>query len=166
MSLVQPPSGSSDWPYVIQVQRNVGPLGLPLIKPPYRRITAIDLDTGEHVWQVPFGRGPANHPALAHLNLPDLGSVFTDVSSEGGILITKTLLISFLAQKDEINPEAQGSILVAHNKTTGKKVGQVMLDRRLHGPVMTYMHAGKQYIAVAGGGRNNDAELISFALPN
>ena len=166
MSLVQPPAGSSDWPYVIQVQRNVGPLGLPLIKPPYRRITAIDLDTGEHVWQVPFGRGPANHPALAHLNLPDLGSVFTDVSSEGGILITKTLLISFLAQKDEIDSEAQGSILVAHDKATGAKVGQVMLDRRLHGPVMTYMHAGKQYIAVAGGGRDNDAELISFALPN
>mgnify|MGYP004105209051 CR=1 FL=1 len=52
------------------------------------------------------------------------------------------------------------------NRFTGAKVGQVMLDRRLHGPVMTYMHAGKQYIAVAGGGRDNDAELISFALPN
>jgi quinoprotein glucose dehydrogenase len=166
MSLVQPPEGTSAWPYVIQVQRNVGPMGLPLVKPPYRRITAIDLDTGEHVWQVPFGKGPANHPALAHLNLPDLGSVFSDVSSEGGILITKSLVISHLAQKDEIDPEAEGSILVALGKTNGEKVGEVMLDRRLHGPVMSYLHEGRQYIAVAGGGRNDDAELIVFALPD
>ncbi len=166
MSLVEPTEGTSDWPYVIDVQRNVGPMGLPLVKPPYRRITAIDLDTGEHVWQVPFGKGPANHPALAHLNLPDLGSVFTDVSSEGGILITKTLLISYLAQKDEIDPDADGSILVAYNKMTGAKIGEVMLAQRLHGPVMSYLHEGRQYIAVAGGGRDNDDELIAFALPD
>jgi len=165
MSLVEPPAGTSDWPYVIQVQRNVGPMGLPLIKPPYRRITAIDLDTGEHVWQVPFGRGPSNHPALAHLNLPPLGSVFTDVSSEGGLLITKTLLISYLAQKDEIDPDAHGSILVAFDKMTGELLAEVMVDQRLHGPPMTYMHDGRQYIAVAGGGRDKDAELIAFALP-
>lgn len=165
MSLVEPPPGTSAWPYVIQVQRNVGPHGLPLVKPPYRRITAIDLDTGEHVWQIPFGRGPANHPALQHLDLPDLGSSFTDVSGEGGLLITKSLLISYLAQKDEVDPETKGSILVAFNKDTGEKAGQVMVDRRLHGPVMSYLHDGQQYIAVAGGGRNNDAELIVFALP-
>ena len=166
MSLVAPPEGTSVWPYVIQVQRNIGPMGLPLVKPPYRRITAIDLDSGEHVWQVPFGKGPANHPALAHLNLPDLGSVFSDVSSEGGILITKSLVVSHLAQKDEVSPEAEGSILVALDKTNGEKVGEVMLDRRLHGPVMSYLHEGRQYIAVAGGGRNDDAELIVFALPD
>ena len=166
MSLVAPPEGTSDWPYVIQVQRNVGPMGLPLVKPPYRRITAIDLNTGEHVWQVPFGRGPANHPALQHLNLPDLGSVFSDVSSEGGILITKSLVISHLALKDEIGPEVDGSYLVALDKTNGNKVGQIEVDKRLHGPVMSYQHEGRQYIAVAGGGRNNDpAELILFALP-
>jgi quinoprotein glucose dehydrogenase len=164
MSLVPPDDPTSDWPYVIRVQRNIGPLGLPLVKPPYRRITAIDLDTGEHVWQVPFGRGPASHPALAHLDLPDLGSVFTDVSAEGGILITKTLLISYLAQKDEVAPEAAGSILVALDKHTGEKVGAVMVDQRLHGPVMSYLHEGRQYIAVAGG-RFDNAEMIAFALP-
>ena len=165
MSLVEPPAGTSDWPYVIQVQRNVGPMGLPLVKPPYRRLTAIDLDTGEHVWQVAFGRGPANHPALQHLDLPDLGSSFSDVSSEGGILITRTLLISHLAQKDEIDPEARGSILVAYDKTSGAKVGEFMVDQRLHGPVMSYLHDGVQYVVIAGGGRDNDAELIAFALP-
>ena len=166
MSLVQPPEGTSDWPYVIQVQRNVGPMGLPLVKPPYRRLTAIDLDTGEHVWQVPLGRGPANHPALKHLNLPDLGSAFSDVSSEGGILITKSLLVAYLAQKDEISPDAHGSILVAFDKMTGAKIAEVLVDQRLHGPVMSYLHAGRQYIAIAGGGRDHDAELIAFALPD
>jgi quinoprotein glucose dehydrogenase len=165
MSLVEPPEGTSDWPYVIQVQRTIGPMGLPLIKPPYRRITAIDLNTGEHVWQVPFGKGPANHPLLAHLNLPPLGSMFTDVSHEGGLLITKTLLVAYLAQKDEIDPEAQGSILVAHDKMTGELVAQVMVDQRLHGPPMSYLHEGLQYIVVAGGGRDSDDELIAFALP-
>lgn len=164
MSLVPPDDPDSDWPYVIRVQRNIGPMGLPLTKPPYRRITAIDLDTGEHVWQVPFGKGPANHPLLQHLNLPDLGSVFTDVSSEGGLLVTGSLLVSHLAQKDEIAPEAAGSILVALDKASGEKIGEVMVDQRLHGPVMTYLHGGRQYIAVAGG-RFDDSELLVFALP-
>jgi len=164
MSLVPPDDPDSDWPYVIRVQRNIGPMGLPLTKPPYRRITAIDLNTGDHVWQVPFGKGPANHPLLQHLDLPDLGSVFTDVSSEGGLLLTGSLLISHLAQKDEIGPDATGSILVALNKTSGEKIGEVMVDIRLHGPVMSYLHDSRQYIAVAGG-RFDDSELIVFSLP-
>lgn len=166
MSLVPPPDDTSDWPYVIQMDRQVGPFGLPLLKPPYRRITAIDLNTGEHVWQIPFGRGPNNHPMLEHLDLPPLGSLFTDVVAEGGVLITKTLLISYLAQKDEIDPEAHGSILVAHDKMTGELLGEVMVDQRLHGPPMSYQVDGRQYIAVAGGGRDDDNELLVFALPN
>ena len=166
MGLVAPPGGTSDWPYIIQMDTKIGPFGLPLLKPPYRRITAIDLNTGEHVWQIPFGRGPANHPMLEHLNLPPLGSVFSDVVAEGGVLITKTLLISYLAQKDEIDPEAHGSILVAHDKMTGDLLGEVLVDQRLHGPPMSYQVGDKQYIAVAGGGRDDDNELLVFALPD
>ena len=166
MGLVAPPGGTSDWPYIIQMDTKIGPFGLPLLKPPYRRITAIDLNTGEHVWQIPFGRGPANHPMLEHLNLPPLGSVFSDVVAEGGVLITKTLLISYLAQKDEIDPEAHGSILVAHDKMTGDLLGEVLVDQRLHGPPMSYQVGDNQYIAVAGGGRDDDNELLVFALPD
>ena len=166
MGLVAPPGGTSDWPYIIQMDTKIGPFGLPLLKPPYRRITAIDLNTGEHVWQIPFGRGPANHPMLEHLNLPPLGSVFSDVVAEGGVLITKTLLISYLAQKDEIDAEAHGSILVAHDKMTGDLLGEVLVDQRLHGPPMSYQVGDKQYIAVAGGGRDDDNELLVFALPD
>ncbi|MDP6416181.1 MAG: pyrroloquinoline quinone-dependent dehydrogenase, partial [Gammaproteobacteria bacterium] len=85
---------------------------------------------------------------------------------EGGVLLTKTLLISYLAQKDEIDPEAHGSILVAHDKMTGELIAEVLVDQRLHGPPMSYMHEGKQYIAVAGGGRDDDDEMIAFALPD
>ena len=102
---------------------------------------------------------------MKHLNLEPLGSVYDDVVAEGGILVTKTLLISFLAQKDEINSNAHGSILVALDKETGETVAEVLVDQRLHGPPMSYMHKGKQYIAIAGGGRDGDDELLVFALP-
>ena len=87
---------------------------------------------------------------LEDLNLPPLGSVYDDVVAEGGILVTKTLLISFLAQKDEINSDAHGSILVALDKKTGEILSEVLVDQRLHGPPMSFMHKGRQYIAVAG----------------
>ena len=164
MSLIEPPQGASDWPYVIQMERQIGPFGLPLLKPPYRRVTAINLNTGDHVWQIPFGKGPTNHPMLEHLNLPPLGSVYDDVIAEGGILVTKTLLISFLAQKDEIDLDAHGSVLIALDKNTGETVGEILVQQRLHGPPITYEHEGTQYIAVAGGGRNNDDELLVFRL--
>ena len=164
MALVEPPEGTSDWPYVIRYDRSQGPQGLPLLKPPYRRITAINLNTGDHVWQAPLGKGPTNHPAIAHLDLGDLGTVFNDVVAEGGVLVTKSLVISYLASKDEIGPEETGSILVAFDKATGAKEGQVIVDQRLHGPIMSYLHEDKQYIAVAGGGRDNDDELLVFAL--
>ncbi|OUX23967.1 MAG: hypothetical protein CBE16_13660 [Rhodospirillaceae bacterium TMED256] len=166
MGLVAPPEGTSDWPYTITMDTKIGPFGLPLLKPPYRRITAIDLNTGEHVWQIPFGKGPADHPMLEHLDLPPLGSVFNDVVAEGGVLITKSLLISYLAQRDEIDPEAHGSILVAHDKMTGELLSEVLVDQRLHGPPMSYQVNDKQYIAVAGGGRDDDNELLVFALPD
>ena len=165
MSLIEPPEGTSDWPYVIRYDRSQGPQGLPLLKPPYRRITAINLNTGDHEWQIPLGKGPTDHPAISHLNLGDLGSVFNDVVAEGGLLVTKSLVVSYLAAKDEIGPEETGSILVAFDKQSGIKTGELQVDQRLHGPVMSYEHEGKQFIAVAGGGRDKDDELLVFALP-
>ena len=165
MSLIEPPEGTSDWPYVIRYDRSQGPQGLPLLKPPYRRITAINLNTGNHEWQIPLGKGPTDHPAISHLNLGDLGSVFNDVVAEGGLLVTKSLVVSYLAAKDETGPEETGSILVAFDKQSGIKTGELPVDQRLHGPVMSYEHEGKQFIAVAGGGRDKDDELLVFALP-
>ena len=64
-----------------------GPQGLPITKPPYGRITAIDMNTGGHVWMVPNGDGPRDHPRLQGLNLPPLGQPSRDMP-----LLTKTLL--------------------------------------------------------------------------
>ncbi len=165
MALVEPPSGSSAWPYVIQYDGTDGPQGLPLLKPPYRRITAIDMNSGEHSWQIPFGKGPTEHPAIAHLQLGELGTRYNDVIAEGGVLVTKTLVISYLAQKDEIDAEATGSILRAHDKESGDLVAALAVEPRLHGAPMSYWHEGQQYIAVAAGGRADNAELVTFALP-
>ena len=86
--------------------------------------------------------------------------------AEGGLLVTKSLVVSYLASKDEIDPEETGSILIAFDKTNGEKRGEVVINQRLHGPIMSYQHDGKQYIAVAGGGREKDDELVVFALPD
>ena len=166
VSLAEPEPGDSDWGLVNVHERVTGPQGLPLIKPPYRRITAIDLNTGEHAWQIPFGKGPTDHPAIAHLELGPLGSWFDDTYAEGGIIVTKTLLISYLAQKDEVAADATGSVLVALDKATGEIVGEVLVDQRLHGALMSYQHNGKQYVAAAAGGRGEDVgELVVLTLP-
>ena len=165
MSLVAPRPGTSDWRYVIEYVSVPGPRGLPLLKPPYRRITAIDLNTGEHAWQIPFGRGPADHPAIKDLDLGPLGGVYSDVVAEGGILVTKTLLVTYIAQRDEHGDSRPGTYLRAYHKATGALLGEVAVEARLHGAPMTYLHEGRQYLAVAAGGRRQDAELIAFALP-
>ena len=146
---------------------SIGPQGLPLIKPPYFRITAIDLNKGDFAWQIPFGDGPRNHPAIKHLNLGPLGSRFPNtVWAEGGILVTKTLVITILADSDELGDRyARGSWLVALDKATGNEVGRIKVDRHLHSSPMTAMHNGRQYILVAGGGRTEPAEVLAFGLP-
>jgi quinoprotein glucose dehydrogenase len=135
------------------------PQGLPLFKPPYSRMTAIDMNKGQHVWMVPLGDGRAvrNHPMLTHLNLPPLGGD----SGTSGPLLTKTLLISALTTGGTNN---DGPRLVARDKATGQEVASIDLPRAAIGTPMTYMIDGRQYIALTVGG---DAvpELVAFALP-
>ena len=134
------------------------PDGLPLLKPPYSRITAIDLNRGDHAWMQPAGDGDRirDHELLAHLDLPPLG----DPGIIGGPLITKTLLVSALSTGGADN----GPRLVARDKSTGDIVGWVDLPARAIGTPMTYMHGGVQYIALTIGGRV--PELVSLRLPN
>ena len=134
------------------------PDGLPLLKPPYSRITAIDLNQGDHAWMQPAGDGNRirDHELLAHLDLPPLG----DPGIIGGPLITKTLLVSALSTGGADN----GPRLGARDKSTGDIVGWVDLPARAIGTPMTYMHGGVQYIALTIGGRV--PELVSFRLPS
>ena len=132
------------------------PRGLPLLKPPYTRMTAIDMNTGEHKWMVPLGNGNRyrNHPMLRDLDLPPLGG-----DGMGGPLLTKTLVISALSAGGSDG----GPRLVARSKETGEELGSVDLPTGVIGTPMTYMVDGKQYIALAIGGR--PPEMIAFRLP-
>ena len=141
-----------------------GPRGLPIVKPPYKRITAFDLNTGEQLWMSPHGDGPRNHPALRDLNLPPLGG--GNGMAGGGPLVTKTLLIVNSGGRDVANMQEVASTITAYDKDTGEYLGSVTLPSTPWGNPITYLYEGKQHILVAVGGRPGDpAELIALALP-
>jgi quinoprotein glucose dehydrogenase len=167
MALNKPDPSRSDFNYILGFQMVERVQGLPLWKPPYRRITAIDLNEGDIAWQIPFGDGPRENPAIKHLNLGPLGSEYPrGVIAEGGLLVTKTLLVTFLAKLDELGERAaEGAFLQAYDKASGKLLHSVEVDRSLHGSPMTYLHDGRQFIVVAGGGQGEASELLAFALP-
>jgi quinoprotein glucose dehydrogenase len=140
----------------------LGPRGLPLLKPPYGRLTAIDLHRGDILWTVPNGDGPRNHPALKALNLPPLGQ-----PGRAAPLLTKTLL--FLAEGDPINlatpPGGGGRAFRAYDKATGAVLWETQLPAGTTGAPMTYQFEGKQYVAVAIGADKYPGELVVLALP-
>ena len=157
-SLVKPDPNRSNMNYVPSYPGVVpGPRGLPLVKPPYGRITAIDMSKGDHAWMQPHGDGPRNHPALKDLNLPPLGNaVFS------GPLVTKTLLFANNGGRDL--EQGQGSISV-YDKANGEYLGAILLPRRPNANPITYMHQGKQYIVTTSGGDGSKPELIALSLP-
>jgi glucose dehydrogenase len=139
-----------------------GPRGLPIMKPPYGRITAYDLNKGDQVWMVPNGDGPRNHPALAGLNLPPLGD-----ATPSAVIATKTLL--FVTQADKSTPRSPANVggtkFMALDKATGKQLWSIDLGVGQNGTPMTYQHDGKQYVVVAVGSTDYPAELVALALP-
>ena len=137
---------------------SVMPQGLPLFKPPYSRMTAIDLNRGEHAWMQPNGDGDRyrNHPRLRDLNLPPVGG-----DGRGGPVLTKTLLVSALTAGGRTNDD--GPRLIARDKATGEIVGSIDLPGGAIGTPMTYLHEGRQYIALTVGGEI--PEIVAFALP-
>ncbi len=137
--------------------------GLPLVKPPYGRITAIDLNKGEIAWQVAHGDTPdaiRNHPALKGLNIPRTGRT----NGRIGTLVTKTLVIAG-EPGFATTPKGRGALLRAYDKATGEDAGAVYMPAPQTGSPMTYMLNGRQYIVVAIGGNAYTAELVAFRLP-
>jgi quinoprotein glucose dehydrogenase len=134
-----------------------------LIKPPYGRISAIDLNNGSMVWQVPHGETPdniKNNPALKGMNIPRTGQ-----SGNVGTLVTKTLVIAGEPRVTTTSAGRRGAMLRAYDKASGKEVGAVYLPAQQSGSPMTYQLGGKQYIIVAVSGGNYSGELIAFKLP-
>jgi quinoprotein glucose dehydrogenase len=136
--------------------------GLPLIKPPYGRITALDLNKGDLVWQIAHGDTPdniKNHAALKGLTIPRTGR-----QGRIGVLTTKTLLIAGEGGM-ATTPKGQGAMLRAYNKATGQEVGEVYMPAPQTGSPMTYLLNGQQYITVSVSAPGFPGELLAFRLP-
>jgi len=137
--------------------------GLPLLKPPYARISAIDLNKGDILWYIAHGETPdnvRNHPALKGLNIPRTGR-----PGLVGPLVTKTLLIAGEGGVGTTPSGQRGAMLRAYDKKDGKDVGAVYMPAPESGSPMTYMLNGKQYIVIAVSGGNYSGELLAFRLP-
>ena len=138
--------------------------GIPMIKPPWGRITAIDLKQGEILWQVPHGETPdniKNHPLLQGVDIPRTGRV-----GRVGTLITKSLVIAAESGGTITLPSGeQGAYLRAYDKETGADAGQVVVPAAASGSPMTYMHDGQQYVVFAISGGGFAGELIAYRLP-
>lgn len=146
----------SDMRYVMVGRPATGPQRLPLIKPPWGRITAIDLRTGEHAWTIPNGDTPRSvreHPALAGVALGPTGK-----PTRAGILVTRTLL--FAGEGFGGDP-----VFRAYDKRTGAVLATIELPAAQSGLPMTYMAGGRQYIVMAVGGARHAAEFVALALP-
>jgi glucose dehydrogenase len=137
--------------------------GLPIVKPPYGTLSAINLDRGAITWQVPHGDTPdvvRNHPLLKGMNIPKTGQ-----NGAVGLVVTKTLVIMGDPQVTTAPGRSRGAMLRAYDKATGKEVGAVYLPAQQSGSPMTYMLNGRQYIVVAVSGGAYSGEYIAFALP-
>ena len=137
--------------------------GLPIVKPPYGRITAIDLNKGEIVWQIAHGETPdnvRNHPALKGLTIPRTGRV-----GRTGTLTTKTLVIAGEGGFFTTPSGQRGAMLRAYDKATGNEVGEVFMPAPQTGSPMTYMLDGRQYLIVPISGGGYSGEFVAYRAP-
>lgn len=146
--------------------------GLSIFKPPYSKLTAIDMNKGEILWNTTLGNGPRKHPALAGLNPPPLGDFITRL----GVLVTKSLVFVNAQRLESLgrytpppwkqwgDPDMDKKLLYAIDKQTGQIVREIELDGLSAAIPSTYMHNGKQYIVVATGG-GEESEVVALTLP-
>ena len=137
---------------------------LPIVKPPWGRISAIDLNKGEILWQTAHGETAdevKNHPALKGVTIPRTGR-----TGHVGVLATKTLVMAGDGGM-ATHPNGQRSgMFRAYDKKTGQELAAVPIPGPQTGSPMTYLHGGKQYIVLAVSGQGASAELIALTLPD
>ena len=140
---------------------------MPLVKPPYGSITAIDLNSGEHLWRTAVGKGPVDHPALKGLDLPDMGW-----SNRTFVLATPNLLLATsedphgLADAGEDYFVDRDAYLRAYDLASGEEMGRVELPRNAYGAPMSYTAGGRQYVVVPVGRSGRPPELVALAIPH
>ena len=136
--------------------RFTGPQGLPIQKPPYSRVTAIDMNTGEHLWWIPVGETPdriKNHQAVQGVDLGNTGGTSATISMVTGSLLLTT------------SGRGGAPVLHAKNKATGEHLGTVEIPSQGMYGMMTYLHGDKQYIVVQIGGSQYPSSLVALTLP-
>ncbi len=156
LALVNDPNASTV-KYIQGGRRTPSVDGIPLVKPPYGRITAIDMGSAEHVWQVVNGDTPdyiKNHPLLEGVDIGRTGK-----PTRSGLVLTKTLL--FAGEGNGGDP-----VLWALDKATGETVARIDMPGTVSGLPMTYMHEGKQYLVMAVSSRGQPARIVALALPD
>jgi quinoprotein glucose dehydrogenase len=138
--------------------------GLPLLKPPYGVVAAINLDPGEIQWRIAHGDTPDNvrhHPALAGIDIPRTGQ-----AGMVGLVVTKTLVIIGDPMTTTTPEHPRGAMLRAYDKQTGEQVGAVWMPAPQSGSPMTYMVDGRQYLVIAVSGSDYSGEYLAFRLPD
>jgi len=168
----KPLPGEATYDYIGEFRYLPGPRGLPLFRPPFASVVAIDMNTGEHRWRIPVGRGPVNHLAISHLDIHErLGWL-----SRSWALITKTVMV--VVQMGSVGaprymPEAnrwtsdlanRDPHLWVYNKSTGELLAEIPLPANASGSPITYMASGRQHVVFAVGGGPVVEELIAVGL--
>lgn len=131
---------------------------LPLMKPPWSRITAFDLAEGGLLWQVPNGDGPQQHKRLRGLDLPRLGA-----GQHACVLVTKTLVIAGEGIGRHA-PRVGRQLVHAYDKRSGERVASVRLPGQVSGCPMTYRRADVQYVVLPLGGVETPSVLVALTL--
>ncbi len=147
---------NSDMRYIQGFGRAQVAPGIPIVKPPWGRITAIDLSTGEHAWMIANGDTPdfvAERLDLEPASIPRTGKI-----SRAGVLVTRSLLFAGEGM-------AGDAVFRAHDKKTGEILAEIELPNAQSGLPMTYMHEGRQYVVLSVGGGGEPSELVALALP-
>ena len=160
VGLISDPARSS-MRYVLKDAMLDGPFDLPLLKPPWGWISALDMNTGKLLWQRPNSRTPREvreHPKLTDVDLPDTGN-----DDRSGLLVTKTLLFSGEGS-GMYGARWGGSLFKAHNKISGEVVAEIDLGQRQTGVPMTYAIHGQQYIVVATGAPGEAGQLVALTV--
>ncbi len=137
--------------------------GIPILKPPWGRITAIDLNAGEILWQVPHGETAdniRNHPLLEGVDVPRTGR-----AGRVGTLVTKALVVAGDGGTFTNEGGVSGAMLRAYDKATGAELGAVYMPAQQTGSPMTYLADGQQHLVVAVSGGGYGGELIAYRLP-
>ena len=151
--LIEEPTGTTIADYAVLSGFGVrGPDDLNMFKPPYSRITAVDMNTGEHLWWIPVGETPErvlNHPQLKGIDIPNTGT-----GRAAPMVVTSTLLM-YAGDASDGTPH-----LYAIDKVSGKQLGKVEVPATSSYGMMTYLHGGKQYVILQTGSKLTALALV------